>query len=263
MEFWSKDGKCRSQAFFGEVFSDGSCSKSKFPGHSRASWALIKLDEHLEVSAYLLGTVWSSLPQTSPVAEFVAAAALAQVAAPDTRLYTDYKGVVTKFGGPNEEALRAGNYFAGIQKSAIIQKCFGNIVEINKVKAHQAVESLPLGSDETRRATGNQAADEYAKGALRKHEANVVPAEEEEHFDLARKVAILAGRVLPFWSPARKPGVKLARRPGFKVERLTPLHPRTEKHRHEWNFCQGMWRPIGCAGTGWAAQGRRRLSRKA
>ena len=98
MVFWSREGRAVSEVFNGEVFLDGSCTKTFAKELNRASWAITKLDESTgELVARLHGPVWATLPQTSPAAEFCAMAALAQVAGPGTHAYSDYSGVVGSF----------------------------------------------------------------------------------------------------------------------------------------------------------------------
>eukprot|EP00973_Karenia_brevis_P015846 2169134-Karenia_brevis.AAC.1 len=61
---------------------------------SRATWAVVQLDEQRRPKISCTGPVWSSLPQTAQAAEHCARAAAVQLLVGPTRLIGDCKNVV-------------------------------------------------------------------------------------------------------------------------------------------------------------------------
>eukprot|EP00974_Lingulodinium_polyedra_P109758 10617488-Lingulodinium_polyedra.AAC.1 len=85
VSFWAASGCSPAEAFSGPCFSDGSCARREFAELRRVAWAVAAVRDR-RVVAVLKGPVWRALPQSSPTAEAVALAALAQVAAEDLTL---------------------------------------------------------------------------------------------------------------------------------------------------------------------------------
>jgi hypothetical protein len=246
--FWSKEGLDRYQAFHGDVFLDGSCSKTFAKELNRASWAITKIDRDSgELIARLHGPVWSSLPQTSPAAEFCAMAALAQVAGPDTHAYSDFSGVVSSFGKEPSEVLHSSSLFAGIHRSARIEAGWKNIVAIDKVKAHQALEGLTVGTEQFFLAKGNDEADRWAKAALACHPGLCEDKLrlQEARLDEAKEILEYAALALALWpKAARHKLLPKAERP-----LPAPVASRTGRPpcaNHGWHFRQGLWRCAAC-----------------
>ena len=104
----------------GDVFLDGSCSKEWHPHLDRASWAIAKLSEDSQrVVASLVGPVWESLPQTSPCSEYVALAALAQVASNPLQSYIDFSGAFAARQKEVGSLLNNKSLYAGIFRSVV------------------------------------------------------------------------------------------------------------------------------------------------
>jgi exonuclease III len=246
--FWSRTGLQRTEVFHGEVFLDGSCTKTFAKELNRASWAITKIDEITgELEARLHGPVWATLPQTSPAAEFCAMAALAQVAGPCTTAHSDFSGVVSSFAKHPEEVLHQSSVFAGIHRSARIEERWHNIVDIQKVKAHQDLGNLAKGSREYFLAKGNDEADRWAKAALACHPQldEHLRRQQEEQVDEAKEILAFASQALALWPKAARPQLlPKALRPAQDGRPCRPgLMPRTS---HSWQFLRGFWRCSAC-----------------
>ena len=238
VNFWSIDGRPRECVFHGDVFVDGSCSKHQDPYFDRAAWAAIKIDASGKLLARLSGPVWHGLPQTSPAAEFAAIAALAQVAARGTVVFSDYSGTVLAFSGKSG-CLDGRRKFAGLTRAALAAEGWPNISAVHKVAAHQDLDWIAKGTRTWFLAKGNQVADSWAKEAVHRH-----PRADQKHLDKMRKfeaakaVLLFGARMLEIWP---RPG-RLAKLP--KEE--GPVAYRRDDG-HSWAFAAGLWRCQLCS----------------
>ena len=244
LHYWSALGLPREQAFSGKVFVDGSCSKEADPNLNRAGWAITKLSENGDLEAVLSGPVWFGLPQTSPAAEFIALAALGQVAAPTAEVFSDFVGAVRAYNeGP--PAMNGKRPYAGIVRSARTSAGWGHLASISKVMAHQSLDLFEKGSAEWVLAKGNSEADKWAKDAVLRH-----PAQEEVvmrslgDIEVATGYLVYASQLLALW-PAK---VKLQRLPkAQRRERRLKSTPVADRHGgHTWLFGSGLWRCQSC-----------------
>ncbi len=81
-ESWAVDAdgcRCDDPSMNGNVFIDGSCSRSIFRGLQRASLALVQVDDNAKAVKTVSVLVWATLPQTSQAAEYAAYAGLSHV----------------------------------------------------------------------------------------------------------------------------------------------------------------------------------------
>ena len=138
MTYWSIDGDIdrKADSFCGKIFLDGSCASTAWGMVKRASWSAVALTEERVVSAYLRGPVWKELPQTSPVAEFVAFAAAAEIAGVGSQCFVDYRTVERAYANPRA-ALSDKVVIAGIFRDAAIDKGYKNIASVTWIKAHR------------------------------------------------------------------------------------------------------------------------------
>jgi hypothetical protein len=198
-EFWHREGDTIQSIFAGggDLYLDGSCTQEWHPSLNRAAWAIVRLDHSGVLLGRVSGPVWSTLPQTSPCAEFVAYAAAAQHARPQTNLHVDYQGVVAA----HHSATRLSYHktFAGVTRSATTCENWPNVANVLKVKAHQDLSTLDIWSDQWLHAKGNHLADAAAKQALEQHPPIGDTDGLRALSDLAVKVCKLAARVLPLW----------------------------------------------------------------
>ena len=110
------------------------------------------------------------------MAEHMALAKLAEVAAGRVEAMVDYTGLVQNFQpGGAHWAMQPSRPMAGLVRRAHMAKGWPAIVGITKAKAHQKLQDLAVGTEDWKQAVGNSLADEAAKaGAAMHHE---VPCE--------------------------------------------------------------------------------------
>ena len=119
--------------------------------------------------AALTGPVLAAWPQTSPMAEFMAAQALAQVAGPQTEPVVDYKGVLQVLGSGRQADLSHRRVMAGVVRLAQTSQGWANLVKFHWVKAHQDPAVAEKGSEAWLDILGNFLADVKAKEAVLQH----------------------------------------------------------------------------------------------
>ena len=89
--FWSRDPSLQiSEAFYGEVFTDGSAVMDGPPQFHTAGWSVVKLDDSGDPLAVLYGPVGAALPCTSQAGEHVAALAVATFCPAVTDIHSDF-----------------------------------------------------------------------------------------------------------------------------------------------------------------------------
>ena len=240
--YWAADGRAREEAFFGDVFVDGSCSKHSDPYFDRAAWAVIKIDAGGQLLARLSGPVWHGLPQTSPAAEYAAIAAIAQVAAPNTTVHSDYSGTVGAFADL-ARGINGRRKFAGLTRAAAVSAGWPHIVGISKVAAHQELEWLDHGSRAWFLGKGNQVADSWAKEAVHRHpKASDDDLAKMDDYTLATTVLLFAAQLFEWWP---KPG-KLRKLPKEQAQELAAAGRRSRDDGHSWVHAAGLWRCSRC-----------------
>jgi len=241
VQFWCKDEhKLREEVFLGEVFVDGSCSKLQDRRANRAAWSVVVLDGAGGLYARLSGPVWNSLWQSSPMAEFVAVAAVIEIAAGPLQVVSDYSGAVAAFGGSSEIYLDKHKPLAGIVRSARCEPGWKHLERISKVQAHQATSGLQQGSEAHRLAVGNELADKWEKEALfRYQQADIHYFRQEDTIEVAKRFLCYAARLLQLWE---SPG-KLQRLPKEEAKAARPI----KVDGHQWVWASGLWRCSLCS----------------
>jgi hypothetical protein len=184
---------------YGTLFADGSCSRTSIRSLNRASWSVIETDDEGRATAGWMGAVPSDMPQTPQAGEYMAAAYAAQTASGETTLYDDCLNVVRDLNRDRSlwnDENRA--YAAPAMKVAEWDEA--EQMEVLKVKAH--VKSSDLEGEELFLAKGNDAADHFAKAAMKLH-----PQPSAEAAALTEKVKEtvlvvlqLMAAVLPLWT---------------------------------------------------------------
>jgi len=268
--FWAQDGSetPRQQHFSGRVFTDGSCFKGPSVSFSRAGGSVVSLLPDGGLRAAICGPVWAGLPQTSQAAENVAFAAATELSMPGSKVFIDYKGLVSNLTEPWREILHHNKKYSGFLRSAMRNLAWGKL-DIRWVRAHQDLRQQFATEEDRHQAVGNNLADEWAKKGANIHQEapptdfNRAEAEAKAIQDI---FCIIAGTAkASFADPALNIKVSkkewLARRrarraadggrrppPGPSVRRLPP---------HQWVFGQEAWHCLHCGRK--AASYRRRV----
>ncbi len=260
---WAHDAdgcRCDDASMSGHVFFDGSCSTSVFRGLQRASMALVQVGGDARPIKTVSVPIWSTLPQTSQVAEYVAFAGLSHVLNGSTAAYGDCKGVL------EHAAMDPTRRFDGRRKHAGILMSMGkypqglaNIARTIKVKAHQHVESI-TDPDEKWRAIGNELADAAAKEALKRHpQPSADVAAQIAFWEARARLVVKAVAIAMSQFPPL--GGKLTRR--ARAPRLGTAPAGEVDHPvHQWQHAGGRWRCATCwtfiVGDGGVPAARRR-----
>ena len=203
--------------------------------------------------ASLCGPVPPHLPQTSPMAEHMALAKLAEVAAGRVEAMVDYTGLVQNFQpGGAHWAMQPSRPMAGLVRRAHMAKGWPAIVGITKVKAHQKLQDLAVGTEDWKQAVGNSLADEAAKaGAAMHHEVpcEVVQAHKRQA-DMVEGFLVYSAKLHAAW-PQRP---KACRRPKeasaqARAERAIQ-HSGASREAHEWLWMpdRSRWYCLNCLG---------------
>ena len=197
---------------------------------SRASWAAGAIDEQGGIIGVAHGPVWRNLPQTSPTAEVVGMAAIAQLIPPNTTALTthiDNSMVVRALNDPLPFSDLHRAFHAGVLRTARAQKGWvamqGRACHIKSHVSDDRPEDLAkLPLDEQHKYKGNMMADTQADKANHEwHEPLVKDLVAIDHmgFKAARAVCRLAAAILPQYPPLRTQG--------FNRRRRQPTHTAT------------------------------------
>lgn len=93
------------EGFRGLIYQDGSCKPRVLPELSRASWAVVQVDEAGAVQAQLHGLVPSYLTQSAASAEWCSYIAVADMAVAEVHAHQDCKAVVDELSKPLSQQL--------------------------------------------------------------------------------------------------------------------------------------------------------------
>ena len=248
--FWASDGteNAFDYAWAGDLFGDGSCSKQWSRAHWRAGSAMVEIDSEGKLSAFYSTAVWSHLPQTSPCAEHLTVALLAQFGPKQaTPIGIDYSGTVDAWTNRNKGIIRPGRPFAGLLRDAFSQPCSSNVLPY-KVPAHKDAGQFAHGSLSYRQAVGNDLADEWAaKGRLlhpwlSSAEENANNAAVAGHRDY---LTFVAKRLAKWALEAPNPYIDWKQRSDPAL--LRAARPQGKDPGHMWAFSAGKWRCSKCS----------------
>ena len=166
----------------GLAFSDGNCSKPFHPTLGRASWAAGSVDTTGKLIGVSVGPVWKQLAQTSPPAELVALAAVAQL----VPLEAQKEAMAIEMGIDNIMAVGVTNqpprpsslhkaFHAGLVRNLWMQHGWPNIrSHACHVRSHQ-IDDMPaermasLAPRGRQLALGNKMFDDYATLTKKTH----------------------------------------------------------------------------------------------
>ena len=162
----------------------------------------------------MTGVVPSELPQTAPVAERCAYAAVCQMADSPTTAHQDCAAVVLVLRKPLAVQLRHGHRHAGLGRATLAYPGRELIESVVKVKAHTTLAQVEHDPALLLHHLGNGAADEYAKSALRRHPQPVRKATLAVEHDLeaVEQTLRLAAALLPLWERVPKAEILAAGR---------------------------------------------------
>ncbi len=242
---FDSDGcRCDSPSMHGNIFFDGSCSRSIFRGLQRASLALVQVDDNARAVKTVSVPVWATLPQTSQAAEYAAYAGLSHVLDARSTVYGDCQGVLDHAAADHSRRYDARRKYSGVLLSMRKYPLGTSFIErAVKVKAHQHIDSI-ADEDERWRAKGNDLADAAAKEARKRHPRPPAEVEAQIRFwesRAAHVVQAVATAMVQF-PPL---GGKLTRRPrAAKAAQEGPL--REQVPVHQWEFAGGRWRCARC-----------------
>ena len=155
------------------VAGDGSCYPHVIKALSRAGWSLLFFNPTTgEQEHSVHGPVWSSLPQTSQAGEHVSYVALLKLIQRKVRAHhVDCRAVESMHRQPLAKQLRATSKYAGVWRSALVQKDPSEAVEqVCWTKAHRSkgvIDSLPTAERVV--AYANAAVDDLAKAGAKLH----------------------------------------------------------------------------------------------
>jgi len=227
----------------GRVFTDGSCMPSCYEGVARAGWAFVVTNQEGDPVAEVSGAVGRGLPQTAPVAEWVAAQVALQFSEAPTTIVSDCNNVVVGLG---KILLDKGSFRdhrlrgVGFMKSIATDLRGKWLAASEKIKAHTAIldtDDLVTRSNKF----ANMRADLLAKEGARRHTA---PPEDfyprlDHVKNVIKNIFALAGALLqeyPKESPERceKPA-------GFKAAKVWQV-----AGGHKWAFAGEGFACSGC-----------------
>ncbi len=239
----------------GDVNVDGSCTRKTVKELQRAASAVVVMGPDRKPLKVIRAAVPSPLPQTPQAAEFMAFMLAFRFLQGRAVIHSDCKNVVDTVNAGFPLAMDAKRTYAGLLRDMLKwQKQRGYLEAVRKVKAHQNVSVMDDG-EERRRAEGNAAADEHAKGATALHPSPPQQVTDEVGYWLARSelVARTVARAMAKFPPMGKRLNKVrcgsirpraaARVPAparLEGESLTPL-------MHDWWHAGGKWRCKACA----------------
>ena len=212
------------------------------------------------------GPVWSSLPQTAPVAEWTAWAAAHQVLRGEATIWTDCLAVQTQATPEGMQAVlrkggRAGTWLqaAGWTKRAAPGAQDAGQKPKTTTKKTKAHVTISAGMSDSARweAQANSRADEEAKSAARMHPQPAAGerAEDDQMAEDCGKMLDYAVAALCLWPPipqglerhivAPRPHLRRAERQG---------------ERHQWQMVLGRWSCKICVATAFSAARRKARS---
>ena len=202
----------REWSLQGLVHQDGSCSPHILSELARASWAAVQVDERGHPTARVSGVVPRELPQTAPVSEWCAYAAVCELASAPTTGHQDCLAVTKELQKPLVQQLRHSNMHAGMVRETLRYEGTKHIEAVLKVKAHTNIEQVQHDELLLRHHLGNSAADEAAKGALARHPAPHYLVERRVGADLkfVKGVFRVMVALLPLWAKVPKAEINAA-----------------------------------------------------
>ena len=215
ISFFAATGESLEDAVFaGDAYVDGSCTRSDVPELRRAAAALVVLDYASQppVPKYVVSApVWAPLLQTSPAAEFVAAAIAFQLATGPQMLtvYSDCTAVCKQHAA--YPTIRPSAPYAGIVRDRALHGSARFVAPLVHVRAHQAIHAVP---EHIRiHAIGNDQADQAAKAAIALHPPfpEFVQIEAERQVALATTILRLIAVQAVTWQKPKKSGARLLR----------------------------------------------------
>ena len=174
-----------------ELFTDGSMQQSAWPGSRRAGWGVVVTDGHDRHIFTACGPVPHPLPQTAPMAEWLAAMVAAQLWHSRCAMpIGDCLQVVRACGLPDPAPFLLRGSVSSTYLRMVIQ-FFNGIMPMEKVKSHQDIADLPAGRLR-RLAVGNDLAD-----AMAKRGASIHPAPSPVELETAGRIWRLLSADLP------------------------------------------------------------------
>ena len=194
------------------------------------------------------GPVGRDLPQTSGAGEFAALATAAQFAQAPCEVAADYATAV-KAAADSMWHRDGRRMLSGILRTARSYPGWALISAVRKVAAHTNLAEL--SGDALLDGTANDLADQAAKQGVLLHPpvcANTV-ATFEAQWHIARKVIVLAGKLLSEWPRAAAAGRRERRTPepaAAQAPAAAPSQRRWLDNGHTW-VCHGVgWRCMKC-----------------
>ncbi len=181
---------------------DGSGFPGDHPVWRQGGWSLIKLDSQGEPFASMRGPVGAALPPNTSSGEHLGVAAATRYGTAIANIFTDYANLAGLDSRPREQALNPKSMHAGLRRSIMGAPGWSSQLQLLKVKAHQALDSLCLGSKEWTLAKGNEEADLLARHAAQT--SCILPdgATQDEYVRckrLLKKCLVFLGRALALW----------------------------------------------------------------
>ena len=230
----------------GNVYIDGSCTRTPCKELNRAGWGIVQLDCDGRPVRQASGPVWASLPQTSQAAEFAALAALVQLLDGPCVAYSDCLGVVRAMSDCASYASDPRKMYAAVLRGVMRDPGLVHVLAVLKVKAHQTKAMLTDMPAACRRlAAGNDAADAAADVGRRAHPmVDHVVTKLRGDVKKAGLVLQLLAEALALWP---KPGRLPPRRPTTASVRQGAVRASASMMApHCWARAAGYWRCTRC-----------------
>ena len=218
----------------GIAFSDGSCTRPFHPALARASWAAGAIDNDGNLIGVAHGPVWRNLPQTSPTAEVVGMAAVAQLIPQGTAALTmhiDNSMVVRTLNHPPGDRHLHHSYHAGVLRTARAHPGWKAMTgKARHIKSHLYDERpddlARLPAMDQHRYKGNMAIDDEADKAndvWHKPLVKDIVAIDHMAFRAAQQVCRLAGAILPQFPLMRHQGLYRRRAAAVPAPTIGPF----------------------------------------
>ena len=220
----------------GEVYIDGSCSGPTWFTLARAGFAIVQINQQGDIVRAIYGSLPSRLPQNSIQAEG-ASLVVAFEMARRCKAVSDCQAVIDGFKKGSDAAATPSNPLGGVWRQISTQRGADAIVEIDKIKSHQAQPAQH--SSGWLQWEGNFEADELAKAGA---ELSAVPQDQLQEFMSGKnKIYKIVHHMLETLSDWPKPG-KLSR----TRQSVRAANALVDAQRHEFAWVGDQWQCMKC-----------------
>ncbi len=240
----------------GRVYLDGSCQPSAIDGMSRAGACVVQVNAEGAMVKKLTCAVPRHLPQTSQVAEHLAAVLAIRCLAREAEMFGDCLGVVKALNDAGAPASFAKKRYGGLLLDTARDPARRALCRsLRWVKSHRC-ESATDSVEERIHIKGNNLADKGAAEAVAQHPA--LGTELRTAVDFWEKRASLVikavGAAMAAFPPAPGDMKKRSRENGSSSRDQDAEHA---DRQHTWVFDEGAWRCERC----WSWRTRKQGSR--